>query len=57
MTEEIRWKQRFKNFEKALSQLKKFIDKFQDLNELEKQGMIQAFEYTFELSWNVERIF
>lgn len=57
MAEEIRWKQRFKNFEKALSQLKKFIDKFQDLNELEKQGMIQAFEYTFELGWNVLKDF
>jgi len=22
------------------------------LNELEKQGLIQAFEYTYELAWN-----
>ncbi len=32
--EDIRWKQRFSNFQKALSQLKKFIDKG-ELNELE----------------------
>ncbi len=49
--EDIRWKQRFTNLKKAFSQLQKFIDKL-DLNELEKQGLIQAFEYTYELSWN-----
>jgi nucleotidyltransferase substrate binding protein (TIGR01987 family) len=48
---DIRWKQRFKNFSKALAQLQKFIDKG-DLNELEEQGLIQAFEYTYELAWN-----
>jgi nucleotidyltransferase substrate binding protein (TIGR01987 family) len=51
--DDIRWKQRYRNFSKALSQLKKFIDKGKDLNELEKQGMIQAFEYNFELAWNL----
>jgi nucleotidyltransferase substrate binding protein (TIGR01987 family) len=50
-THDIRWMQRFNNFSKALDQLTKFIDKG-DLNELEKQGMIQAFEYTYELAWN-----
>ncbi len=49
--QDIRWIQRFNNFEKALSQLTKFIEKG-DLNELEKQGLIQAFEYTFELAWS-----
>jgi nucleotidyltransferase substrate binding protein (TIGR01987 family) len=48
---DIRWTQRFRNFNKAFSQLKKFIDK-QELNELEKQGLIKAFEYTYELGWN-----
>ncbi len=50
---DIRWKQRFSNFSKALSQLEKFIRKGAELNELEMQGMIQAFEYNFELSWNL----
>lgn len=49
--EDIRWIQRFKNFSKALSQLRKFIAKG-ELNEFEEQGLIQAFEYTYELAWN-----
>ncbi|MEO0739116.1 MAG: nucleotidyltransferase substrate binding protein [Cyanobacteria bacterium J06649_12] len=49
---DMRWKQRFSNYEKALTQLTKFIDKG-ELNELEEQGLIQAFEYTHELAWNV----
>ncbi|MDI6780680.1 MAG: nucleotidyltransferase substrate binding protein [bacterium] len=49
--EDIRWIQRYNHFNKALSQLTKFIDKG-ELNELEKQGLIQAFEYTYELVWN-----
>src|SRR5215210_4167717 len=48
---DIRWKQRFKNYKKALAQLQKFIDK-RELNELEEQGLIKAFEYTYELAWN-----
>jgi len=51
---DIRWKQRFSNYRKALAQLTKFIDKG-DLNELEKMGLIQAFEYTHELAWNLLR--
>jgi len=54
MNEEIRWRQRFANYQKALQQLTKFIDKG-ELNELEEQGLIQAFEYTHELAWNVLR--
>jgi len=49
---DIRWKQRFSNYQKALSQLEKFIEKG-DLNQLEEQGLVQAFEYTYELAWNV----
>ena len=48
---DIRWIQRFCNYSKALGQLSRFIEKKQ-LNELEKQGLIQAFEYTYELAWN-----
>jgi len=49
---DVRWKQRFDSYQKALAQLTKFIDKG-ELNELEEQGLIQAFEYTYELGWNV----
>lgn len=52
--DDIRWVQRFDNYQRALAQLTKFIDKG-DLNELEEQGLIQAFEYTHELAWNVLR--
>ena len=54
--QDLRWRQRQVNYEKALSQLKKFIDKG-ELNELEKQGLIQAFEYTYELAFNVIKDF
>ncbi len=52
MEEDVRWKQRFDNYKSALTQLTKFIDKG-DLNELEEQGLIQAFEFTHELAWKV----
>ena len=54
---DIRWQQRFQNFQKALQQLSKAVDLSQqrDLSELEKQGLIQAFEFTHELAWNVMR--
>lgn len=51
---DIRWQQRFSNYKKALVQLTKFIEKG-SLNELEEQGLIQAFEYTHELAWNLLR--
>lgn len=49
---DVRWKRRFSNYQKALSQLRKFIDKG-ELSDLEKQGLVKAFEYTYELAWNV----
>ncbi len=36
--------------------MQKFIDKG-DLSELEKQGLIKAFEYTYELAWNTLKDF
>ncbi len=53
---DIRWKQRFQNFEKAFKQLKKAIDQ-KELNELERNGLIQRFEFTLELSWKVMKDF
>lgn len=56
MSEDIRWKQRFSNFNKALTQLQKFIDKG-ELSELEALGLVKAFEYTYELAWNTIKDF
>ena len=50
MNQDIRWKQRFINFNKAFNQLERFIAN-KNLNEMEEQGLIKAFEYTYELSW------
>ncbi len=52
---DIRWQQRLQNFSQALSQLKSAVDlsKHKSLSDLEKQGTIQAFEFTHELAWNV----
>ena len=49
---DIRWKQRFSNFEKAFNQLTEFMQKG-ELNKFELQGLIQCFEYNFELGWKV----
>jgi len=54
--EDVRWIQRLANYQKALKRLTKFIEKGQ-LNELEEQGLIQAFEYTHELAWNTLKDF
>ncbi len=52
---DVRWQQRLENYVLALSQLKEAFQLHQTraLSELENQGVIQAFEYTHELAWNV----
>ena len=52
--EDIRWKQRFMNFENALKQLVEGVDKFANTEEnIIKAGIIQRFEFTHELAWKV----
>lgn len=46
----LRWQQRFGHFNKAFAQLERFIAK-KKLNEMEGQGLVKAFEYTYELAW------
>ncbi len=54
--ENIRWKQRFMNYEKALIVLRNFTS-VEKLNIREEQGLIKSFEYTYELGWNVMKDF
>lgn len=55
MPEDIRWKQRFNNYLRALQTLTEAVELAQtrELSNLEGQGMIQGFEFTHELAWNV----
>jgi len=51
MDKDIRWRQRFENFDKAYSQFNAAVLNISQLNMLEKEGLVQRFEYTFELAW------
>lgn len=60
MEQDIRWQQRFANYCKALEKMERAVcllrsadvqDK--DTQELLREGLIQRFEYTHELAWNV----
>jgi nucleotidyltransferase substrate binding protein (TIGR01987 family) len=52
---DTRWKQRFNNFIKAYQELGEAacLSRSRALTRLEQQGVIQGFEYTHELAWNV----
>lgn len=52
---DIRWQQRLDNYGRALAQLQAAVNlqASRPLSELEQQGMVQAFEFTHELAWNV----
>lgn len=54
---DIRWQQRFSNFRRAFASLAAAVGlaRARPLSDLEKQGLIQAFEFTHELAWNVMR--
>lgn len=56
---DIHWQQRFANYQKALLQLQSAADlsKQRALSQLEKQGVIQTFEFTHELAWNLLKDF
>lgn len=56
---DIRWIQRLQNYEKALFQLEQAVKlrESRELSNLEKQGTIQAFEFTHELAWKTLKDF
>lgn len=51
---DIRWKQRFENFEKAFLVLQRTVH-LENLNEAERGGLIQFYEMAFELAWKLLR--
>jgi nucleotidyltransferase substrate binding protein (TIGR01987 family) len=54
---DIRWKQRFQNFKKALVHLEDadHLSRQRALSRLENQGLVKGFEFTYELAWNTLR--
>lgn len=59
MTKDIRWHQRLQNFSAALAELTRDINitSMRKLTRSEERGLIQAFEFTYELAWNVMKDF
>ncbi|MAC35476.1 MAG: nucleotidyltransferase [Haliea sp.] len=57
MDDDIRWQQRLANYQRALGNLTEAVElsRERELSNLEKQGLIQAFEFTHELAWNCLR--
>ena len=55
MAQDIRWQQRFDNYKRALTQLTAAVELStqREFTQLEKQGVIQGFEFVHELAWNV----
>lgn len=55
---DIRWQQRFENFDRALTLLQDALAAGPAvLNQLEKEGVVQRFEYTLEPAWKTVRDF
>jgi nucleotidyltransferase substrate binding protein (TIGR01987 family) len=58
MKADVRWKQRFQNFDRAYALLRDALSNGPEaLSILEKEGVVQRFEYSFELAWKTLRDF
>lgn len=53
---DIRWVQRYENFRNAFLRLKEAVE-LDELNELERNGLVQRFEFTIEMAWKVMKDF
>ena len=55
MNQDIRWIQRLDNYQRALKHLQAAVELMaeRDLSQLEQQGVIQAFEFSWELAWKL----
>jgi nucleotidyltransferase substrate binding protein (TIGR01987 family) len=52
MNQDIRWRQRFENFDRALGLLTQALERGQkNLSPSEQEGAAQRLEYTLELAW------
>ncbi len=52
MALDVRWEQRFQNFERATALLREpFARDVESLSALEKEGVVQRFEFSSELAW------
>lgn len=56
---DVRWVQRLDNYEKAFLQLESGVklSEERELSDIEKEGLIQRFEYTQELAWKTIKDF
>jgi nucleotidyltransferase substrate binding protein (TIGR01987 family) len=59
MKQDIRWKQRFDNFERAFRLLQSALVErpLEDFSDLEQQGLVKRFEFSFELAWKTMKDF
>lgn len=52
MNADVRWQQRLSSFRKALALLREpLLELERNFSDLEKEGIVQRFEITFELAW------
>lgn len=52
MTDDIRWHQRFSNFDRAVALLREPMERdVATLSALEREGTVQRFEFALELAW------